>query len=108
MTLDLDNPETQKPSKSRRRHWRILGAAVLVLILLAAAGLMYVSSDSFRERMRQNAIATLQQTTGGRSELKSLEWSLSHRTVTLTDLTIHGRENEKDIPFLHVEKITAK
>src|SRR6185369_458891 len=108
MTLDLNNPGTQEPSKSRRKHWRILGFAVLVLILIAAAGLMYVSSDNFRERMRQGAIATLQQATGGRSELKSLEWSLSHRSVTLTDLTVHGREDEKDVPFMHVDKVTAK
>src|SRR5512140_3503743 len=108
MTLDLNNTEELKPSKSRRRHWRILGGMVLVLFLIAAAGLMYVSSDGFRERMRRNAVATLQQATGGHAELKGLKWSLRHRTVELTDLTIHGRESESDVPFMHVATIRAK
>src|SRR3954447_2310597 len=105
MSFDLNNTEMQKPSKSRRKHWRILGAMVLVLLLIAVCGLMYVSGDSFRERMRQNVVSMVQQATGGRAELKSLEWSLTHRTVELTDLTIHGREGEKEAPFLHVDKI---
>jgi translocation and assembly module TamB len=108
MALDLNNVEELAPTKSRRKHWLILGAMVLTLILIAVAGLMYISSDGFRERMRQNAVAMLQQSTGGRAELKSLDWSLTHLTVALTDLTIHGRESEKDAPFVHVGNVMAK
>jgi translocation and assembly module TamB len=80
---------------------------VLLLLLIAIAGLMYVSSDSFHERMRQSAIATVQAATGGRTELKKLNWSLTHRTVELTDLTVHGRESEGEAPLLHVKSLTA-
>src|SRR4051812_20460865 len=107
MPPDLNNAESLAPTKSRRKHWHILGAMVLALVLIAVAGLMYISSDGFHERMRQNAVAMLNQSTGGRAELKSLEWSLPRLTVGLTDLTIHGRESEKDAPFMHVGKVTA-
>lgn len=108
MTRNLNNPGNEEQPRARRKLWRIVGALTAIAVLVVVGMLVYVNSDGFSRRMRARAIDSIENATGGKTQLGDLQWSLSHRTVVLNDLTIRGREDPSDVPFLHVDRITAK
>ena len=100
------------PAKPRRRagrmallvvFWALVGVAVL------AGGLCwYATTPAFANRVRHAVIARLEQDTGGRVELKSFSWRLTHLEFTAEDLTIHGREASDQIPWLHIDRLYVR
>jgi translocation and assembly module TamB len=109
MTLDLDKPTEVGPPKRRTRMTlRVLGVCLLLVFAVVIAGIIYVNTDSFKRHMTAKTIEAIEKATGGRTELKELEWSFTHRTVVLTDLTVHGREDSTEIPLIHIARLTAK
>ena len=83
----------------------ILGGGFLALILAAA---WYLNSRQFEDIIRRKVIAYLENATSGRVELGSLHWNLSHLEIEAEDLTIHGREGPKEVPFAHVDRLYAR
>ncbi|MHB1022147.1 MAG: translocation/assembly module TamB domain-containing protein [Acidobacteriaceae bacterium] len=108
-----DSPLEKIEKKARRGFWRLVGLVTLhstwIVLLLASVLvsvlLWYASTPRFAERVRERMIATLEEATGGRVELKSFHWSLLHLTFVADDLTIHGLEAPGEIPYLHVDQI---
>lgn len=107
MTLNLNNPGIETVRKEMRLHWRLLLALVVVLVVVSAALVVYVNTDSFRDRVRLDTIESIEHATGGKAEIGSIEWSVLHRTIEIRDLTIHGRESASEIPFIHVDRLWA-
>ncbi|MGA7885777.1 MAG: translocation/assembly module TamB domain-containing protein [Acidobacteriaceae bacterium] len=83
--------------------WGFIGLAVLV-----GAFAWYASSASFANHVRNAVIARLQESTGGRVELKKFSWSLTHLEFAAEDLTIHGREAPDQIPWLHIDRLYVR
>ena len=94
---------TSQTSKPKRRVPWILLALSIALIAVAASLVAYLQSNSFRERVRRELIAKLEEATGGKVELKNLTWSFSQLRFTADDLTIHGLEAANDVPYAHVD-----
>jgi translocation and assembly module TamB len=89
-----------------RRHW---GKLVLgVVLLFAIAGLLYLRSDSFKGVVRHRLVTELEQATGGRVELRALDWDLGTLEFVAHDLTIHGTEPPTQPPFVHVDRLTVR
>jgi translocation and assembly module TamB len=84
----------------------VLGVFVLLVVGLA----VYINSASFHNLVRKKVITTLEDATGGRVELRSLNWRLFQLEFVADDLTIHGLEPAGEQPYAHIDhlKIRAK
>ena len=96
--------------KTRWTRGRIalVGLGVFVLLVIGLA--LYVNSASFHNLIREKVITTLEDTTGGRVELRNLNWRLFQLEFDAEDLTIHGLEPAGEQPYAHIDhlKIRAK
>src|SRR3954471_4087746 len=93
--------DTPRQPKNRKRQ-AIIGSVLLALVL--GAGL-YLSSDSFANRVRLKVIAKLEEITGGRVELKRFQWNLSKLQFEADHLTIHGLEPAGEVPYAHADHL---
>jgi translocation and assembly module TamB len=86
-----------------------VGGALLLLILVVVGGLLfYASTPHFANVVRQRVITVLEDATGGRVEIGSLEWNLRHLSVEVKSLTIHGLEGQGELPYVHVDRLYAR
>jgi translocation and assembly module TamB len=88
--------------------WRVGGALLLLVIALVTGLLFYASSAHFSNQVRQKVISVLEDATGGRVEIHSLQWSLRHLSVEVNDLTIHGLEGRDQLPYAHLDRLYAR
>lgn len=99
---------TEADAKPRRQLWKY----VLALMLgggLALAGLgWYSTTDSFQAMVRGRLVATLERITGGRVELGSIHTVPFHFQIEVRNLTIHGREQEGELPYAHLQSLMAQ
>jgi translocation and assembly module TamB len=94
-------------SPRRRRYWLIL--LLVVVALIFAGGLIwYENTDAFQAMARRRVIAEIENITGGRVELDSIHATPFRFRVEIRGLTIHGREAESEIPYAHIDSLTAK
>ncbi|HVP42067.1 MAG TPA: translocation/assembly module TamB domain-containing protein [Terriglobales bacterium] len=87
-------------SRPRKLVW----GTIVLLIVVALFAVWYLRSDALRERVGAEVIASLEAATGGKVEMGSFQWSLSHLSFEIHDLTIHGLEPPGEAPFVHVER----
>ncbi|HXA85406.1 MAG TPA: translocation/assembly module TamB domain-containing protein [Candidatus Dormibacteraeota bacterium] len=92
------------PTKKRKLR-RLFILAGLALALLLVGLLFYLNSGSFRETVRQRVIAELRQMTGGKVEVESFTWNLSRLHFEARNVTIHGREAAREVPYAHADRI---
>jgi len=92
----------------RRKIWTLLLWTVLAGVLLLVGLGWYSTTDSFRELVRKRLVVMLEQMTGGRVELGSLHTVPFHFQFEVRNLTIHGREQPGEVPYAHVNSLTAQ
>ncbi|MGA2695716.1 MAG: translocation/assembly module TamB domain-containing protein, partial [Terriglobales bacterium] len=96
-------------AKSRWRAFRIIFLTAALTGAIAFSVLAwYVTTEGFHLRVRQRLVAELQKITGGRVELGSIHIIPFELRVEVRDLTIHGREASSEIPYAHVDSLSAK
>ncbi len=97
-------------SQLRRSHTRLwIEAAIGVVVLTAAIVLVwYVRSPRFADLVRRKTIATLEEATGGRVELRAFRWNLSKLEFDADDLTIHGLEAPGQQPYAHADRVHVR
>ncbi len=92
----------------RRRIWKyLLGLMLVGAVALAGLG-WYSTTESFRNLVRERLVATLERMTGGRVELGSIHVVPFHFQLEVRDLTIHGREGPREVPYAHVDSLMAQ
>ncbi len=100
------------PPRKKRIRWKhvfIVVAGVAVLLAACVALLAwYANSSGFQDSVRRRVIATIEQATGGRVELKAFRWRLMHLELEAEDLTIHGLEPAGEIPYVHIDKLRVQ
>jgi translocation and assembly module TamB len=93
------------PPKKRRFRWM----RAFILLLGSVAGLaIYLNSDSFRETVRARVVAELERMTGGKVEIQSFSWNLSHLHFEARELTIHGLEGLGETPYVHADRVAVQ
>jgi translocation and assembly module TamB len=76
---------------------------------VAAASLVwYVHTDSFQRMVRARLVSALENITGGRVELAKLSIVPFRFRIETHDLTIHGTEPAGEVPYAHVDRLTAE
>jgi translocation and assembly module TamB len=83
--------------------------AVLGILVLAGAvgGYLFLKSRSFREYALRTIVQDTNDATGGRAEIRNLDFELSTLTAHLYNITLHGSEHRDQPPLLQVDKLTV-
>lgn len=85
---------------------RFFRIAVGILLLGGAIAFgAYLMSPSFHATVTRRLVARLEQATGGRVELGSVNWNLSHLSLVATNVTIHGSEPAGEQPLFHADRV---
>ena len=92
-------------SRALRIGLKIACGLAALLLLLAAAGLLALRSDWFRENVRRRIVAELERITGGTATLGgyAVNWRLF--TVEFRDLTLRGKEPRAAPPLFEAKSI---
>jgi len=98
--------ETPK-SNAKRKLIRQAVIGLTLLALFVGAG-WYLTSPQFRELVRQRLVTQLEDITGGRVEIGSLQWSLSKLELDVHNITIHGLEGPDEIPYAHADRLLIR
>jgi translocation and assembly module TamB len=100
---------TQPATRLRSRAWwKYLLTVTGLGFLCLAAGLWYVTTDSFQNLVRRRMVAELERITGGRVEIGSIHTIPFRMQVDVRDITVHGREAAKDVPLAHADRLVAR
>lgn len=81
--------------------------AGLLLLLACSALLWFITTDTFQQLVRGRLVAAVERATGGRAELGSFHVIPLRFQVEVRNLTIHGRESATEVPYVHVDSVTA-
>lgn len=88
------------------RKWRVLLASGAVLLILFAGITLYVLQTSwFKEQVRSRIVATIEQASGGRVDLKSFNYDWRSLTAELQGFVLHGAEPPGAPPLFRADRI---
>lgn len=118
-TVPNPNAEMQgqdvPPAKRRsigRRVWRGLawtvGGLLLLLVVLFFGFAWYSTTPDFQRRVGKEVVSVLEDSTGGRVELRGLSFDLWHLAIEVDGLVIHGLEGPGEAPYLSADKIQVR
>ena len=100
---------TEAGAKLRRRLlWKYLRIGGLLSLLLLACLGWFVTTEAFQTMVRTRLITELENITGGRVELDSIHTAPLRLRVEVRGLTIHGKEARGEVPYAHVDRVTAQ
>ncbi|MDR3791876.1 MAG: translocation/assembly module TamB domain-containing protein [Terracidiphilus sp.] len=104
--------EKRHPSRMRRfllRHVPLTVGALVVLAAVAFTVLYYwMSSPGFEDFVRRRLIATIEQTTGGRAEIRTFHWHVLQLEAEAGGLVLHGTEDTGEAPLVTVERLDLR
>jgi translocation and assembly module TamB len=86
--------------------WVLAAMAALVLVV-AVGGLLFLKSNHFENYALRKISEQAYASTGGRTEIRGLDFSLSGLTAHLYNITVHGTEEPNQPPLLQVDKLTV-
>src|SRR6202140_2108300 len=86
--------------------WGVAG--VLILIMAAViGGYLFLKSNRFQQIAIPKITQAADQASGGKTEIRALDFSLRTLTVHLYDITVHGTEKAVQQPLLQVDNLTV-
>jgi translocation and assembly module TamB len=91
----------------RKKSGLIIGTIVLVVAVAMLSVTLVLRSERFQKFAIGEITASADQATGGRTEIRSLDFRLSTLTAHLYGITIHGREPASAPPLLQADKLTV-
>ncbi len=103
---DSDSGAPENTGGGMRLWLKILLGGLSLLVILLGAGAWYLSSPRFQTVADRKVVSVLEDSVGGRVEIRDLRWNIFHLTVYADDLTIHGLEAASDVPYFHADHVT--
>lgn len=82
-------------------------ALVALVVIAAIGGYFYLQSSGFREFAIRKIIAQVDQSTGGRAEIRAFDFDLHTLTAHLYGVVVHGKEGRDAPPLLAIDKLTV-
>jgi translocation and assembly module TamB len=79
-----------------------LGALLIVVI---AGALIVVHADWFRNYVRRQIITATEEATGGKVDIASFDFDVSHMRAVVTDFVLHGTEPAGAPPFVRIARL---
>src|ERR1035437_9043053 len=87
--------------------WALAGI-VMLLLVAAIGGYVYLKSSSFQQFALHKLVEQADSATGGRTEIGWIDFSLSTLTAHLYNITVRGTEGPEQPPLLHADKLTVR
>jgi translocation and assembly module TamB len=87
--------------------WALAGI-VMLLLVAAIGGYVYLKSSSFQQFALHKLVEQADSATGGRTEIGGMDFSLSTLTAHLYNITVRGTEGSEQPPLLHADKLTVR
>ncbi len=91
----------------RGMAWTLIGFVILVMVVFGGLW-WYSTTDDFNRRVGNEVVKVLEDSTGGRVELKRVSFSLRNLAVEANGLVIHGLEGPGEAPYLSVDRIDLR
>jgi translocation and assembly module TamB len=85
-----------------------LGAIVLVVCLLFGLFAWYTTTPDFERRVERQVVSVLENATGGRAEIKRVQFHLWHLAIQADGLVLHGLEGPGEAPYLSIDRIALQ
>ena len=86
--------------------WTIAGL-LLLLLVGGVGGYLYLKSSGFQQYALRKIVQGADEATGGRTQIRGLDFNLSTLTAHLYDVVVRGTEPADQPPLLHVDKLTV-
>jgi len=96
------------PPERRRILWKLFLAFCVFSLIGFGLLAWYVTTDSFQQMARRRVVASVEKITGGHVELGELHTIPFRLRVDARNLTIHGREDSDQAPFLRIDRLQAE
>ena len=68
----------------------------------------YTTTADFQQRVGREIVSVLENATGGRVELRGVQFSLWHLAIEVDGLVIHGLEGPGEAPYLSADKVQVR
>jgi len=93
-------------------NWRkIVGWTLAAFVIITGIGVIggyfYLKSTGFQHFAIRKIVEQANQATGGRTQIRALDFNLSTLTAHLYDVVIHGNESPDAPPLLQLDKLTV-
>ncbi len=105
---DPRGEHARQQREGKPRSVKLPLAIGLVLLGLFTVGAWYLRSDHFREYVRARLMTALNEATGGKAQIGSLQWNLSKLEFELHDITVRGNEPAGEAPFAHIDRLLVR
>ncbi len=92
---------------TKRRKLLVGGAISLVtcLFIVGITAVLVVQTDWFRNYVRRKIITATEEGTGGKVDLGTFSFDVSHMRAVVTDFVIHGTEPASAAPLLRTARV---
>ncbi len=87
--------------------WTLVGLTALIVIG-SVAGYFYLRSSNFDEFALRKIIAQADESTGGRTQIRAFDFTLSTLTAHLYGIVVRGTEKQDAPPLLQIDKLTVR
>src|ERR1700691_6113233 len=84
-----------------------LAITIALMVIAAVSAYSYLRSRSFQKYALRRIVDQVNQSTGGRSQIRSLDFQLSTLTAHLYGIVIAGPEGQNAPPVLQIDKLTV-
>jgi len=84
-----------------------LASLMALIVIGAVGGYFYLKSSGFQEFALRRIITQVDQSTGGRAQIRAFDFNLSTLTAHLYDIVIRGKESAGAPPLLQIDKLTV-
>lgn len=113
---DLLNPTPGSTSSAvaplLRRSGKVLawglGSLLVLILILVLLVSWYTTTSDFEHRVRAKVVEVLEDSTGGRVDLRALHFSLWHLAIEADGLVIHGTEGPGEMPYLSADRLLVR
>jgi uncharacterized protein involved in outer membrane biogenesis len=85
----------------------VLAAVLAIVIIAVAGGYIFLKSNRFQQIAIHKITQAADQASGGKSEIRALDFSLRTLTVHLFDVKLHGTEQAAQPPLLQADNLTV-
>jgi translocation and assembly module TamB len=86
--------------------WTLAGLVILILVV-AVGGYLYLRSNAFQQFALRKIAEAAESSTGGKTTIGGLDFSLRSLTAHLYNITVSGSEPPNQPPLLHADKLTV-
>src|SRR5437868_10217807 len=81
------------------------GSLVALIVILILAGVIIVQTQWFRDTVRNKIISSVEQATGGRTEIGSFSFDWTHLRAVVRDFVLHGTEPATSAPLFRARML---